>query len=70
VGLRLLDALAADEALQRFRPFHVARAVTLEELGEFASAAVAYRRALELPGNEAEDGFLAASLEEIGGVSR
>lgn len=68
VGLRLLDALAADDALQRFRPFHVARAVTLEELEEFALAAAAYRRALELPGNEAEDGFLAASLEEIGGA--
>lgn len=69
VGLRLLDALADDETLQRFRPFHVARAVTLEELEEFATAALAYRRALELPGNEAEDGFLVAALEEISGVS-
>ncbi|QBE48504.1 RNA polymerase sigma factor [Leucobacter triazinivorans] len=68
VGMRLLDALAADAALQRFRPFHVARAVTFEELGEFAGAAAAYRRALELPGNEAEDGLLMASLEGIGGA--
>lgn len=68
VGLRLLDALAVDPVLARFRPFHVARAVTLEELEEFEGAAAAYRRALELPGNEAEDDFLAASLEGIGGV--
>lgn len=61
-GLRHLDALADDPALARFRPFHIARAVTLQQLGDTAEAALAYRRALELPGNESEDGFLAAAL--------
>ncbi|MBK0419626.1 RNA polymerase sigma factor [Leucobacter sp. CSA1] len=61
-GLRRLDALSADPALLRFRPFHIARAVTLEELGDAAAAAGAYRSALELPGNEAEDDFLASAL--------
>ena len=68
-GIRLLDALAHDPVLARFRPYHVARAVTLQELGDAAGAAAAYRRALELPGNAAEDGFLAASLaglDEVG----
>ena len=62
VGLRQLDELAGDPALARFRPFHTARAVTLEQLGDPAGAAQAYRRALDLPGNEAEDEFLAATL--------
>src|SRR5699024_10898431 len=62
VGLHQLDELAGDPALTRFRPFHTARAVTLEQLGDSAGAAEAYRRALELPGNEAEDEFLAATL--------
>src|SRR5690606_33969209 len=66
-GLRRLDALAEDPVLDRFRPFHIARATTLVELGDEAGAAVAYRRALELPGNEAEDEFLASALA---GISR
>lgn len=61
-GLRHLDTLAEDPALIRFRPFHIARAVTLEELGDQKAAADSYRRALELPGNRAEDDFLAATL--------
>lgn len=66
-GLRRLDALAADPVLDRLRTFHVARAVTLEELGDAAGAAAAYRRALELPGNDAEGDYLAASLEVLAG---
>ena len=62
VGLRRLDELADEPALARFRPFHTARAVTLEQLGDPAGAAEAYRRALELPGNDAEDAYLAATL--------
>jgi len=64
-GLRRLDALADDEVLDRFRPFHVARAITLVELGRSADAAEAYRRALSLPGNEAEDDFLASALASL-----
>ncbi len=52
-GLVYLDQLANDAALDRFRPFHIARAVTYQELGDAEGAA--YRRALQLPGNRAEE---------------
>ncbi len=61
-GLRLLDALTDTPALARYRPYHVARAITLAELGDDEAAADAYRKALALPGNDAEDDFLAATL--------
>lgn len=61
-GLAQLEDLAGDPALERFRPFHIARAVTWEEIGEPEAAAAAYRRALELPGNEAESEFLSSAL--------
>lgn len=66
-GLRCLDRLAADPVLARFRPFHIARAITLEELGDEAEAIRAYRAALDLPGNEAEDDYLAAALAGLDG---
>ncbi|WP_156762118.1 RNA polymerase sigma factor [Microbacterium karelineae] len=66
-GIRRLDELSGDPALVRFRPFHIARAVTLEELGRRDEAAGAYRTALALPGNDAEDAFLAASLAGLDG---
>jgi RNA polymerase sigma-70 factor (ECF subfamily) len=62
-----LDRLAEDPALQRFRPFHVARGVTLEELGDHPGAILAYRRALALPGNEAEDEYLSTALAGLSG---
>lgn len=64
-GLGHLDELAADPALDRYRPFHVARAVTLEELEDYPAAAAAYRRALALPGNEAEADYLTAALSDL-----
>lgn len=64
-GLRQLKKLAEDPALDRFRAFHVASAMTFEELGQHQEAAAAYRRALELPGNEAEGRFLAGALHGL-----
>ncbi|MGO1705899.1 MAG: RNA polymerase sigma factor [Candidatus Corynebacterium faecigallinarum] len=65
-GLAALDALVGDgddaELLQRFRPFHIARAVTLGELGRVDEANAEYRRALELPGNQSEDAALTGML--------
>ena len=64
-GLRMLDGLGHDSALTRYRPYHVARAITLVELGDGEAAEAAYRDALALPGNAVETDFLAASLAEI-----
>lgn len=61
-GIAMLDELRSDPQLDRFRPFHIARALTLSELGDDIGAADAYRRALDLPGNEAEDDYLADAL--------
>lgn len=65
IGIRLLDSLADDPALTRFRPFHIARALTLEEAGDPVRAAAAYRAALSLPGNSAEDVFLSTALATL-----
>lgn len=64
-GMRLLDELADEPALVRYRPFHIARAVTLEELGRTIGATESYRRALELPGNAAEDAFILSAIAEL-----
>lgn len=61
-GLRRLDALAEDSTVARLRAFHIARGVTLNELGCHAEAADAYRHALTLPGNQAEDDYLLETL--------
>ncbi|KAB1643932.1 RNA polymerase sigma factor [Gulosibacter chungangensis] len=61
-GLRRLDALAGDPVLARLRAFHVARGITLDELGRREQAAEAYQFALECPGNEAEDALIASTL--------
>lgn len=61
-GLRRLDALAEDPTVARLRAFHIARGVTLNELGCHAEAADAYRHALTLPGNQAEDDYLLETL--------
>ncbi|AZZ81839.1 MULTISPECIES: RNA polymerase sigma factor [Gordonia] len=61
-GIEMLNRLASNPSLDRYRPFHVARALTLAELDDHDGAAAAYRRALELPGNEAEDDYLASIL--------
>src|SRR5699024_1067789 len=46
-GLRALDELADDPRLQRHRPFHTARAITLTDLGRPGEAEEAYAVALE-----------------------
>jgi RNA polymerase sigma-70 factor, ECF subfamily len=65
-GLRLLDPLARD--LDRYQPFHSARAELLRRAGRSDEAAASYRRALELTGNEAERRFLERRLAALQGA--
>ncbi|MGO3327742.1 RNA polymerase sigma factor [Gordonia sp. (in: high G+C Gram-positive bacteria)] len=62
-GLQMLDALATDPVLEKYRGYHIARAITLAELDDHDGATAAYRCALDLPGNNAEDVFLSAALD-------
>lgn len=64
-GLLHLDALRDEPVVMRERSYHVARAMTLVELGEREAAAAAYREALETPGNAAETDFLALTLADL-----
>ncbi len=51
-GLDILEPLAADPRLADHQPLHAARADLLAKSGDTAAAAAAYRRAIELTGNE------------------
>jgi len=65
-GLRLLDPLAAD--LERYQPFHSARAELLRRADRPGEAAASYRRALELTANDAERRFLERRLAALQGT--
>lgn len=65
-GLLRLDALAADPRLADYPYFHSARADLLRRLEVHDEAVAAYRRALELTGNEVERAFLRGRLRELG----
>lgn len=62
-GLAALDALDA-EALDRYRPWHAARAHCLAQTGDRRQAAEAFRRALALNPPRAERLYLDARLQE------
>jgi RNA polymerase sigma-70 factor (ECF subfamily) len=64
-ALRALDELAAEPALQRHRPYHIARAITLDELGRRTEAQEAYADGLDCPGNEAESEYIAARVTDL-----
>ncbi|HEU0213758.1 MAG TPA: RNA polymerase sigma factor [Jiangellaceae bacterium] len=61
-GLALIRELSGSGELDRYHLFHAARARLLDRLGRFEEAAQAYRRALDLAGNEPERAFLARCL--------
>jgi RNA polymerase sigma-70 factor, ECF subfamily len=65
VGLALIDTLESDGRLSGYYMLHAARADLLHRLQRDEEAADAYRRALELVGNEAERAFLLRRLSEI-----
>jgi RNA polymerase sigma-70 factor (ECF subfamily) len=62
-GLARVEALAAE--LDRYHPFHAARADLLRRSGDCHGAAAAYARAAELAGNAAERSFLQRRLAEV-----
>jgi RNA polymerase sigma-70 factor (ECF subfamily) len=64
-GLTLLDGLAGAEQLRGYHPLPAARAELLSRLGRTAEAALAYRAALEMVGNEPERRFLERRLARL-----
>jgi len=66
-GLEVIDELEASGELAGYHLLHAARADLLRRLGRDDDAAVAYRRALELAGSDAERRFLSRRLAEVGG---
>jgi RNA polymerase sigma-70 factor (ECF subfamily) len=62
-GLELIEGVA--EALDRYLHLHSARADLLRRLGRRDEAAAAYRRALDLAGNDVERRFLERRLAEV-----
>ncbi|MFY1688295.1 RNA polymerase sigma factor [Plantactinospora sp. WMMB782] len=69
-GLRLLDALDRGGRLAGYHLLPAARADLLRRLGRAGEAAEAYRRALDLVGNEPERAFLRRRLAEVAGPDR
>ena len=68
-GLALLASLPPTQrtALERYQPYHAARAALLRDAGDLRAAAEAYRRALELTDTDAERRFLEQQLAAIAG---
>lgn len=64
-GLALLDELAG---LDAYHLLHATRADLLRQLGRPMEAATAYRRALDLVGNDPERTFLTRRLASVSGV--
>jgi RNA polymerase sigma-70 factor (ECF subfamily) len=64
-GLRLMDALAADESLSGYHLLPAARADLLRRLGRLSEAAAAYREALARVGNDADRRFLEQRLAQV-----
>jgi RNA polymerase sigma-70 factor (ECF subfamily) len=65
VGLAMMDGLAAAGALDSYPYLHAARADLLRRLGRRSESAAAYRRALELTDNRAEQAFLQGRLDDL-----
>ncbi|MGR6089272.1 RNA polymerase sigma factor [Brevibacterium sp. CSND-B09] len=64
-AMSALDELADDPQLLRYRPFHIARAITFDGLGRTAEAEDAYAAGLECPGNDAESEYIAARITDL-----
>lgn len=65
VGLAMMDGIAASGELERYPYLHAARADLLRRLDRWTEAATAYRRALDLTTNGAEQAYLQRRLTEV-----
>ncbi len=66
-GLRLIEGLEAEGALDDYYLLHAAKADLLRRAARPDAAATAYRRALELCANPVEQRYLQRRLHEVGG---
>ena len=64
-GLRLMEQLEADGALEDYHLLPAAKADVLRRLGRHAEAAAAYERALQLVTQDAERRYLERRLREV-----
>ncbi|GAA1528342.1 RNA polymerase sigma factor [Brevibacterium picturae] len=64
-GLSALEELAPDPRLAGYRPFHIARAITLSESGMPDHAEAAFRDALDCPGNDAESEYIEDQIRDL-----
>jgi RNA polymerase sigma-70 factor (ECF subfamily) len=69
-GLEAIDEVAGDGQLHRFHYLHAARADFLRRMARTDQAAQAYRQALELVTNGAEQEFLERRPEEVAPTGR
>jgi len=65
VGLAMMDAIEATGELEAYPYLHASRADLLRRLGRWSEADAAYRRALALTTNGAEQAFLERRLTEV-----
>ena len=66
VGLRLLDRLGDSQEMQRYHPYHAARAVTLEGLERYPEAAAAWRAAGACTASPPEGAYITRRLTRLG----
>ena len=64
-ALAIVDALAADGALDGYHLLHTARGEFAQRLGRLAEAEKSYARALELASNDSERRFLSRRLTQV-----
>ncbi len=63
MGLRLLEAIEEEPQLAGYPPFHAAKGDFFFRLGRMVEARIAFERAAELSGNDAERAFLLGRVQ-------
>ncbi len=65
VALPALDDI--EHELSDYKPFYATKAAILKQSGNFPAARTAFKRAIELSGNQSEKDFLIRALDELSG---